>query len=110
MDSHQPVERIEELATRFRELWESSSTPPNILQFLATRPAAAPNERLALLRIDQQFRWKRGLPRPLQSYLKEFPEIAARPDLVRLLVVGDQESRREFGAQQRHLPDGILEV
>ncbi len=97
MDNHQPVECNEKLVLEFRTLWEVSPTPPSLLQFLANRPDAAPGERLHLLRIDQQFRWKRGDPRPLQSYLKEFPEIAARPDLVRLLVAGDQEGRRATG-------------
>ena len=110
MDSNHPVQRNEKLAAEFRTLWESSPTPPDILQFLANRPDAAPSERLDLLRIDQQFRWKRGEPRPLQSYLREFPEIAVRPDLVRLLVAGDQESRRDSGAQPFHLLEGIEEI
>jgi len=110
MDSNHPVQRNEKLAAEFRRLWESSPTPPDILQFLANRPDAAPSERLDLLRIDQRFRWKRGEPRPLQSYLREFPEIAVRPDLVRLLVAGDQESRRDSGAQPFHLLEGIEEI
>ena len=110
MDSNLPVERNEKLAAEFKTLWESCSAPPDLLQFLATRPEAAPVERLDLLRIDQRFRWKRGEPRPLQAYLREFPEIAVRPELVRLLVAGDQESRRESGAKPFRLLDGIEEI
>ena len=110
MDSNQPIQCNEELVAEFRTLWESSPAPPNILQFLANRPDAAPSERLDLLRIDQRFRWKRGEPRPLQSYLRDFPDIAVRPDLVRLLVAGDQESRRDSGAQPFHLLEGIEEI
>ncbi len=110
MDSNQPVEHNDTLVAEFRELWETSSAPPDILQFLENRPHTAPRERLDLLCIDQQFRWQRGEPRPLQSYLREFPEIAVRPDLVRLLVAGDQDSRRNSGAQRLRLTDGMQEV
>ncbi len=110
MDSNDPVEHNEKLTAEFRTLWETSPAPPSILEFLAERPDAAPGERLDLLRIDQQYRWKRGEPLPLQSYLLEFPEIAVRPDLVRLLVAGDQQSRRDSGAQRLRLIDGFHEV
>ena len=110
MDSIHPVQRNEKLAAEFRTLWETSSAPPDVLQFLSNRPDTAPSERLDLLRIDQRFRWQRGEPRPLQSYLKEFPEIAVRPELVRLLVAGDQESRRDSGARHHHLLEGMEEI
>ena len=42
MDSNQPIQCNEELVAEFRTLWESSPAPPNILQFLANRPDAAP--------------------------------------------------------------------
>ena len=110
MDSNHPDQRSDRLAAEFRTLWKSSPAPPDVLQFLASRPETEPNERLDLLRIDQRFRWERGEPRPLQSYLKEFPEIAVRPDLVRLLIAGDQESRRDSGAQHFHLLEGMEEI
>src|SRR6516165_4379428 len=110
MDSIHPVQRNELLAAEFRTLWESSPSPPDVFQFLSNRPDAAPSERLDLLRIDQRYRWQRGVPRPLQSYLREFPEIAVRPELVRLLVAGDQESRRDSGARHHHLLEGMEEI
>jgi hypothetical protein len=110
MDSNQPARRNERLAAEFKTLWESSLAPPDVCQFLANRPYAAPSERLGLLRIDQGFRWKRGEPWTLQAYLREFPEIAVRPDLVRLLVQGDQQSWRESGAQPFRLLEGIEEI
>ncbi len=98
------------LAAEYRALWENSSAPPDVLQFLAGRPAVPAPERLDLLRIDQHFRWMRGEPRPLQAYLKEFPEIAVRPELVRLLIASDQESRKESGAGPFHLLEGVEEI
>ncbi|MBV8487975.1 MAG: protein kinase, partial [Planctomycetaceae bacterium] len=78
--------------------------------FLADQPDTALSECLALLQIDQQFRWKRGQPRPIQTYLRLFPEIAMRPDLVRLLVEGDQQGRRSSGDGPRGLLEGTTEI
>jgi serine/threonine protein kinase len=91
------------LAPEFRGLWESCASPPDVFQFLGSREGAGSSERLDVLRVDQHYRWQRGEPLPLQAYLRRFPDIAARTDLVRLLVEGDQCGRRESGAAAHHL-------
>jgi serine/threonine protein kinase len=98
------------LAPEFRGLWESCASPPDVFQFLASRPGAAASERLDVLRVDQHYRWRRGEPLSLQAYLRQLPDIAARTDLVRLLVEGDQSGRRESGAGAHHLLKGIDET
>ncbi|MGO9597548.1 MAG: serine/threonine-protein kinase PknK [Isosphaeraceae bacterium] len=105
-DSCRDGDRVAE----FRRLWEESASPPDLSLFLAAQPDASLSECLVLLQIDQQFRWKRGQPRPIQTYLRQFPEIAMCPDLVRLLVEGDQQGRRASGDQPRGLLEGTTEI
>ena len=80
-----------------------ATNPPDVFRFLASHPDADSSERVDALLIDQQYRWRRGEPLPLQAYLRGFPDIAARPVLVRRLVEGDQSSRRATSARAFHL-------
>ena len=103
MDGHPFPKPTGNLSERFQALWESGTNPPDVFRFLASHPDADSSERIDALRIDQQYRWRRGEPLPLQAYLRGFPDIAARPDLVRRLVEGDQSSRRATSARAFHL-------
>ncbi|QEH33755.1 Serine/threonine-protein kinase pkn5 [Aquisphaera giovannonii] len=92
------------LAPEFQRLWEDSSTLPDVFGFLASHPAAAMDEKVDVLRIDQEYRWRRGKPLPLQTYLRRLPNIAGRLDLVRRLIAGDQSCRRESIASSPFAP------
>lgn len=83
------------LAARFQAAWESDPSPPEVFDFLASHPERTAMELLAVIRVDQRFRWLRGKPLSLRVYLGHFPVIAARSDLVRLLVEGDRAGRHE---------------
>ena len=95
------------LVPEFRSLWETCKSPPDVFRFLEARPGAASAERVNVLRIDQHYRWRRGEPLALQVYLTRLPDIATRPDLVRLLVETDQSCRRESGAALQSPSRGI---
>jgi serine/threonine protein kinase len=97
----------EPLAQEFQARWESQASPPDVFLFLAAHPGLDPRERIGVLRVDQRFRWTRGEPLSLQRYLSEFPDIATKPDLVRLLVDGDRDGRRESKALAADLFEGL---
>lgn len=103
MDEHPSPKSTRKLSELFQALWESGANPPDVFRFLASHPNADSSERVDALLVDQQYRWRRGEPLPLQAYLRGFPDIAARPILVRGLVEGDQRSRRATSARAFHL-------
>lgn len=81
-----------------------------------------------ILRVDIEHRWDRGLSRPLEQYLAEFPELAVSHDLFVQVAYEDYRTRKQAGesvtpeeyserfgfplsiwpAQHRRSPSGIL--
>ncbi|WP_165221520.1 serine/threonine-protein kinase [Aquisphaera insulae] len=83
------------LAPEFQQLWEGSTSSPDVFHFLSRHPSAAMDEKVDVLRVDQKYRWKTGKPLSLQTYLRRLPSLAERLDLIRKLIAGDQSCRRE---------------
>ncbi|MFO0892737.1 MAG: protein kinase [Isosphaeraceae bacterium] len=104
MSMNEPASLAGSLATEFRSLWETTGESPDVFGFLAARADLTPRQRLDVLRVDVRQRWKRGEPLSLKVYLSRLPDVAADPDLVRLLVESDQKNRREFGPLSGILP------
>ncbi len=67
-----------EVLRAFQQLWNSSGSPPDALQFIARHPQLEPPEILEILLADQQLRTAARLPDRLQDYLAAFPAFAAR--------------------------------
>src|SRR5262245_54883545 len=109
MDTSDFSSTTEGQAAEFLGLWESSPAAPDVFQFLATRPYLPVTEQIRVLRIDQKYRWKRGEPLSIQRYLREFPDIASRPELIRMLVEGDRRGRRESQILADELFEGLLQ-
>ena len=64
--------------------------------FLRSYPDLLPIDRLEVLLVDQQERWRRRQPLPLRIYLSAFPDIAAEGEMVRALADGDRHERRRL--------------
>lgn len=87
-----------ELAPEFVRLLASN---PNcdVFEYLRACPRASSLDRLKVLLIDQRHRIATNRALPLRVYLKAFPDIAARGELIRPLIDEDRESRRRSAAQ-----------
>ena len=87
-------------AERFSRLWEDGVSTPDVFAFLASQPDALSIDRLEVLLIDQEERWRRDKALPLRIYLSAFSDIAANGELVRALVDGDRRERRRAAGRQ----------
>ncbi|NOX53926.1 MAG: protein kinase, partial [Planctomycetes bacterium] len=52
-----------------------------------------------LIKVDQEFRWRNGEPKPLEEYLREWPELAHQPALVTELVQAECVNRAVAGEE-----------
>jgi eukaryotic-like serine/threonine-protein kinase len=99
MESNSAAEMNERLAESYSRLWESGASLPDVFAFLAAYPEVPNCDRLGVLLVDQQERWRRGQALPLRIYLSAFPDIAARGEMVRALVDGERQERRRSTRQ-----------
>ncbi len=76
-------------AHTLRKLWESSSPPPDIFAFIERHDGHDPAALLALLQIDQQFRWKTDQPLRVEDYLARLPQLADDPRIKLELAVSE---------------------
>ena len=98
MNSNSGSIEDERLAGRFARLWEAGSPIPDVFGFLSSYPAVRAEDRLEVLLVDQHQRWLHGQPLPIRVYLAAFPDIAERGELIRSLVDGERQQRRQsFG-------------
>jgi eukaryotic-like serine/threonine-protein kinase len=62
----------------FKQAWDSSGSPPEPAAFVPDGPPEVRRMVLVeLLKFDLEYRVQRGLDRPVEDYLKVFPELAA---------------------------------
>ncbi len=85
------------LAQRYSALWNTGPEPPDVYAFLREHAAASPRERLDVLFIDQQQRWRCGRPSSVEDYCRHVTDIAADPTLKLKLVVEECAIRLELG-------------
>lgn len=83
-----------QLLEPFQSLWESADSPPDVFAFLDEHPHAQPEEQLAVLRLDQQRRWKTDQPIGVEDYLAQLPALAADPHGKLELAVGEFQARQ----------------
>ena len=80
-------------AIEFDALWESSDSPPDVFAFLEQHDRSDTSVVLAVLRLDQQNRWKTAHPLTVEDYLARFPELAEQDDVKLNLVLGEFSAR-----------------
>jgi serine/threonine protein kinase/tetratricopeptide (TPR) repeat protein len=84
----------DQLALRYLQLWETGHAIPDVFAFLSGYPDAQAVDRLEVLLVDQEERWRRGKALALRVYLSAFPDIAAEGEQVRALVDCERRERR----------------
>ena len=100
MELNSTLDPKDRLADRFSQFWADGVSTPDVFAFLSSHPDVLSIDRLEVLLIDQEERWRRGKALPLRIYLSAFSDIAANGELVRALVDGDRRERRR--AAGRH--------
>jgi serine/threonine-protein kinase len=78
-----------ELADHFVMLWGAETSPPDVFSFLKAHPNVPPRECADILLIDQHHRFQSGKALPVETYLREFPAVAADPELKLDLVFSE---------------------
>ncbi len=64
------------IVQQFNALWESSDSPPDVFAFLEQHNGSANDDVLAVLRTDQNHRWKTDAPFKVEDYLERLPDLA----------------------------------
>jgi tRNA A-37 threonylcarbamoyl transferase component Bud32 len=77
------------LADSYAMLWQDGGPLPDVFAFLESHAVASARERADVLLIDQGNRWRAGLRLPAECYLRQFPDVAADPELRLDLVYGE---------------------
>ncbi len=57
------------LHAEFAKLWTSAQTPPDVVKFLGSLANPSPKQIGAIVKLDQQCRWKTAAPMTVQDYL-----------------------------------------
>jgi len=70
-----------------RLLWQQwhEGQRPDLESFLAQAGALAPEQLLAVVRVDQHLRWHVGAGVGVENYLERFPALADLPDIAALI-------------------------
>lgn len=77
------------LCEKFKALWDSTGNPPDVFAFLENHVGSESAAKLAVVRCDQELRWKAGQPLKVEEYLARLPELAANSDCKLQLAVGE---------------------
>ena len=83
------------LADHFALLWEKGGPPPDVFGVLKAHPEVAPRECADVLLIDLHHRWRSGNAVPIEAYFREFPAVAADPELKLDLVLSELHNSAE---------------
>ena len=86
-----------QLADRFAALWNGTGPPPDLLAYLGDHEDATPGERLAVVFIDQAYRWRTGTPLSFETYLRTVPGLDDEPGLADELRGREVRLRLEHG-------------
>jgi serine/threonine protein kinase len=86
-----PVDRI-------AEMWDAAgSIPPDLHKLLASCGSLAARDVADILLVDQRYRWQTGQGIPAETYLSQWPDVAADRDLRSDLVYGEFRARAAQG-------------
>ena len=84
---------IDEAARGLEELWQSSGGA-ELSRFLP--PPDHPlrlRVLFELIKLDQEYRWRKGQQKKLEEYLLEWKELGDKPDMVRGLLIAECQTR-----------------
>ena len=92
---YQVAERVDALA----EAWQGDDLPPDLAQFLPTKPAGLRRLVLSeLIKVDLEYRWlHHELPKRVEEYLEDFPELAASGEIPCDLIYEEFQIRGQAG-------------
>ena len=90
---------------RFEDAWQRG-VPPAIAEFLPAFAGGEPDDRRELfhelISVDLEYRWRRGVPRRLEQYVDELPELGPLDRLPAELIAEEYRVRRRWGDQPDH--------
>lgn len=79
----------------YRALWSISATPPDVVTFLRARQFDDAQQWLAVLRVDQKFRWRTPRPLLVEDYLSALPDLPPGVEWKLQLAIGEFEARQD---------------
>src|SRR5262245_43372107 len=85
-------------ALRLRWQWRHGQGP-RVEEFLARAGELPPADLVAVLRVDQRERWRRGERVPAEAYLQRHPRLLADAEAVLDLVYGEFVMREQLGEE-----------
>ena len=83
----------------FIQRWESAAEPPALAEFIPRGSATL--QRLVLIeliKVDLDYRWTRHMPRYVEDYAKDFPELAGGGGVPSDLIFEEYRIRKQVGA------------
>jgi WD40 repeat protein len=83
-------------ALRLWRCWQDGAEP-DARQFLGQAGRLSVDEVVAVLRVDQRERWRRGKGLPAEAYLRWCPALERHPEKALELVYGEYALREELG-------------
>jgi serine/threonine protein kinase len=96
-------ERLQDLLDPFEAAWHALEGQAGVVELAGFLPPPTdPLRRLALIELikaDLEFRWRRGLPVGLDTYLADFPELGAAAALPPRLLYEEYRVRQRYGDQ-----------
>ena len=94
-----PAEDARGRAEPAEQLWHEwrQDRGPELGPFLARWPDLSPAQLLAVLRVDQQERWRRGDRVSVEAYLERVPALQGEPETVLDLVYSEVVLREKLG-------------
>ena len=94
--AHPPTRSGPDLAEQLWELWRRGQRP-DVRAFLGRAGELSPAQLVAVLRVDQQERWKAGERVPAETYLSAHPELEADPEKAFELIYREFLLREDRG-------------
>jgi serine/threonine protein kinase len=96
IDGTQSWNAVAERLDAFVRRWEHAIDPPDLAGHLAADDPFAVRRAILteLIKVDLDQRWARGLPKRIEEYAAEFPELAAADGIPRELIVEEYHVRR----------------
>jgi serine/threonine protein kinase len=83
------------IVQQFEQLWDSTTTAPDIFAFLSQQKIAHADQWLSILQVDQQRRWKTETPLHVEDYLAGLPALPAGIDWKLQLAIGEFQARKD---------------
>lgn len=98
IDGTQSWNAVAERLDAFVRRWEHAIDPPELAEHLADDDPHTVRRAILteLIKVDLDQRWSRGLPKRIEEYAAEYPELAAADGIPRELIV------EEFHVRRRH--------